>query len=92
LKQGDALLPLLFNFALEYPITNDEENQDRLDLNRTQQQMVYLHNVNIQGGNINAIKKNTETLLEASREVGLEVNTEKRKYIVMSHYQNTKQK
>jgi hypothetical protein len=34
-------------------------------------------------------QKNTETLLEASREVGLEVNIEKTKYMVWSHHQNS---
>jgi hypothetical protein len=34
------------------------------------------------------IKKNTEALSEASGEVGLEVNTEKTKYMVVSHHQN----
>jgi hypothetical protein len=28
LKQGDALLPLLFNFDLEYAIKKDQENRD----------------------------------------------------------------
>jgi hypothetical protein len=37
---------------------------------------------------INTIKKNTESLLEASIEGGLEVNTEKAKYMVMSRHQN----
>jgi len=38
--------------------------------------------------NINTTKNNTGALLEASREVGLEVNTEKTKYTVMSGRQN----
>jgi hypothetical protein len=36
-------------------------------------------------------KRNTQTLIDASKETGLEVNTEKTKYILLSHHQNAGQ-
>jgi hypothetical protein len=38
---------------------------------------MYAHDVNLLGDNIDTTKKNTETLIDASREVGLETNIEK---------------
>jgi UDP-galactopyranose mutase len=40
------------------------------------------------GGNVHAVQKNTEALVAAAKEIRLEVNTDKTKYMVMSGDQN----
>jgi hypothetical protein len=47
--------------------------------------------VNLLGGNIDNLNKNTETLIDTSKEVGLEVNVEKIKYMLVSRNQNAGQ-
>jgi hypothetical protein len=87
LKQ-DALSPLLFNFALEYAIRKVQESQVGLKLSGTHQLLAYTDNVNLLGDNLDARKKNTETLIDASKEVGLEIKVEKTKYMLLSRHQN----
>ena len=88
LKQGDALSPLLFYFALEYAIKRVQVNQDGLILNGTHQILAYAYDVNILGGSVHTVKENVEALVVATKENGLEVNADKMKYMVMSRHRN----
>jgi len=89
LKQEDVLSPLLFKFSLEYAFRRDQVKQDGSKLNGTQQLLTYAYDVNISGGSVHTIKKNTEALLVCSKQIGLEVNVNKTKYMVISRDQNT---
>ena len=76
LKQGDALSHLLFNFALEYVIRRVQENRIGLDMNGKYQLLVYADDVNMLE-NLQTIRENTEFFIKASKDIGLEVNSEK---------------
>ena len=80
LKQGDALSPLLFNFALEFAVKRVWVNQDGFKLNGTHQLLVYADDDSMLGGSVCTLKENAETSVVASKEFGLEVVADKTKY------------
>jgi hypothetical protein len=68
-----------------------QENQIGLKLSGIHQVVVCADDVNLLGKNTNAIKKDTATLIDISKEVSPEVNVEKTKYMLMSHHQKAGQ-
>jgi hypothetical protein len=58
----------------------------KIDL--THQLVIYAADVNLLGYNIGTIKGNTETLMDASKEVDLEISADKTKYMLLPRHQN----
>jgi hypothetical protein len=59
-----------------------------LKLNGTHHFLSYSDDVNLLGDNLDSIKRITETFIDASKEVGLEVNLEKTNYMLLSSQTN----
>ena len=60
-----------------------------MKLNGTHQFLAYADDVNILGRSVDTVKKNAEALVAATKEIGLEVNARKTKYMTVSRDQNT---
>jgi hypothetical protein len=83
LKKSDSLLPLLISFVVEYAIRSVQVNQDVLKIVLISfwimlMMLVYWAEV------LRTLKKNTGSLVAASKECGLDVYTDRSKYMVMS--------
>jgi hypothetical protein len=78
------------NFGSDYAIRKVQDNQMGLKLNATHQLLACADDENLLEIT-DTINKNRETLIDANKEVGLEVNIEKTKYMLVSRYQNAGQ-
>jgi hypothetical protein len=81
LKQGNILPPLFFKFVLDYATRRVKANQDGLKLNVTHLHLISADDVNILEGSVHTINENKEALLVASKEIRLEVNIDKSRFI-----------
>jgi len=79
---------LFYNFAFEYHNRRVQISQNGFKLNGTQQLLVYAADVNILGERVHIKQKNTEALVATIKKIGLKLNTDKAKYMVMSRDQN----
>jgi hypothetical protein len=61
-KQGDALTPLFFNFALDYAIKRVHVSQDGFKLHGSHQLLVYADDVNICWEEANTPRRKTQKL------------------------------
>jgi hypothetical protein len=92
LKNDDDLSPLLFSFVLEYAIRRVQENHDDLRLSDKYRLLFYADDVNVLGGSVHIVDKNTEVLVVVSKEIGLEVNADETNYMIMSRVSECKTK
>ena len=78
-----------FSTALEYAIRMVQVNQNGLKLYSTYQILIYADDINVLGGSAHTIKKNAIAFIVATKEIGVEVNADKTKYMIMSREQNS---
>jgi hypothetical protein len=92
LKEGDALSPLLFNFASGYAIRRVRVKQEGLKLNGVHQVLVYADDINISVRSIRTTNEYTNALRFDNKKTWLEVNADKSKHMDLSRVQNARRR
>ena len=85
---GAPVITFTVQFCSRICIEESSRKPIGLELNGKSQLFVYDDDVNILGANLQTVMKNTEISIKASKDIGLEVNSEKTKYINTSRNQN----
>jgi hypothetical protein len=73
---------------LDYCIRRGKVNLNGLELKGTDQLLANADDVNVLGGSLHTVKENAEALVVGTKEIGLEENADKIKYMIKSRDQN----
>ena len=65
-----------------------QENRIGLELNGKHQLLVYADDVNMLGQNLQTVRENAEIFIKTSKDIGLEINFENTKYMIISRHEN----
>ena len=86
--KNNALTAIYIYIYIYISIRRVQVNQDGLKLNGTHHLLAYADDVNILRGSVHTVQKNAEALVVVTEEIGLEVNADKTKHMIMSRDQN----
>jgi len=85
LRQGDALSPILFNLALEKVVQSTSFEHGGVQIGETKISLLaYADDLVLLAENKEELIEQTQELLEAAKRVGLEINVEKTKYMMIA--------
>ncbi|XP_025419376.1 uncharacterized protein LOC112689753 [Sipha flava] len=80
LKHGGALTPILFNIALKKVIRRVQYNKLGINIDETTLDVLgFIDDLNLVGENKEMIVRNTKTLIQEAKKIGLEINEEETK-------------